>query len=112
MFDSMRMLSNLLVGDSFPTPAAETAYHVICLILLIAMLICAVAAIVIVLFQPGNSTGIDALGGSSETFFGKNKGRSMESKMKRWTIICLVTLAVLAIVFFILQLNAVWGITG
>ena len=112
MFDSMRMLSNLLVGESFPNPAAETAYHVICLILLIAMLICAVAAIVIVLFQPGNSTGIDALGGSSETFFGKNKGRSMESKMKRWTIICLITLAVLAIVFFILQLNAVWGITG
>ena len=112
MFDSMRMLSNLLAGKSFPSLAAETAYHVICLILLIAMLICAVAAIVIVLFQPGNSTGIDALGGSSETFFGKNKGRSMESKMKRWTIICLVTLAVLAIVFFILQLNAVWGIPG
>ena len=76
------------------------------------MLICAVAAIIIVLFQPGNSTGIDALGGSSETFFGKNKGRSMESKMKKWTIICLVVLAVLAIVFFVLQLNAVWGITG
>ncbi len=110
MFDSMRMLSNLLVGESFPSQAAETTYHVICLILLVAMLICAVAAIVIVLFQPGNSTGIDALGGSSETFFGKNKGRSMESKMKKWTIICLVTLAVLAIIFFILQLNAIWGI--
>ncbi len=112
MFESMRMLSGLLIGGAFNSEASELAYHIICLILLIAMLICAVAAIVIVLFQPGNSTGIDALGGSSETFFGKNKGRSMESKMKRWTIICLVTLAVLAIVFFILQLNAVWGITG
>ena len=71
MFESMRMLSGLLIGGAFNSEASELAYHIICLILLIAMLICAVAAIVIVLFQPGNSTGIDALGGSSETFFGK-----------------------------------------
>ena len=64
----------------------------------------------LVLIQPGNSTGIDALGGSSETFFGKNKGRSLESKMKRWTVICLVVLAVFAVAFFILQLDGVWGL--
>ena len=55
------------------------------------------------------SQGIDALGGSSETFYGKNKGRSIESKLKMWTIICLAVLAVLAIIFFILQIPAIWG---
>ena len=112
MFESMRMLSGLLIGGAFNSEASELAYHIICLILLIAMLICAVASIVIVLFQPGNSTGIDALGGSSETFFGKNKGRSMESKMKKWTAISLIVLGVLSIVFYILQFPAIWGIAA
>ena len=72
---------------------------------ILLMLVASVVAIIIVLIQPGNSTGIDALGGSSETFFGKNKGRSLESKMKRWTVISLIVLSVLAIAFFILQIG-------
>ena len=59
--------------------------------------------------QPGNSQGIDALGGSSETFFGKNKGKSTEAVLKKWTMICLAVLAVFAIVFFILQIDAIWS---
>ncbi|MBQ8885497.1 MAG: preprotein translocase subunit SecG [Clostridia bacterium] len=65
------------------------------------MFVAAIAAIILVLFQPGNSTGIDALGGSSETFFGKNKGKSIEARMKKWTVICLIVLAVLAIALYI-----------
>jgi preprotein translocase subunit SecG len=72
------------------------------------MLVAAIVAIVLVLLQPGNSTGIDALGGSSETFFGKNKGKSIEAKMKKWTIICLVTLLVFSVIFFIIQLDSLW----
>ena len=53
--------------------------------------------------QPSNSTGIDALGGSSETFFGKNKGKSIEERMKKWTWICLVILGVLSVAFFVVQ---------
>jgi len=60
------------------------------------------------LLQPGNSQGIDALGGSSETFYGKNKGKSTEAKLKMWTFICLGVLAVLAVVFFILQYEGIW----
>lgn len=89
-----------------------TAYQIVSLVLLALMAVCAIVSIVIILFQPGNSTGIDALGGSSETFFGKNKGRSMESKMKKWTTISLIVLGVLAIAFFILQFGAVWGVQG
>ena len=85
-------------------------HDVVIIVLLVLMMLCAIAAIILVLFQPGNSQGIDALGGSSETFFGKNKGRSMESKMKKWTIIVLVILAVLALVFFILQFDTIWWI--
>ena len=73
------------------------------------MFLSAAAAIVLVLLQPGNSTGIDALGGSSETFFGKNKGKSIEARMKKWTIICLVSLVIFSICFYILQLEKIWA---
>lgn len=75
---------------------------------IILMFVAAFAAIILVLLQPGNSQGIDALGGSSETFYGKNKGKSTESMLKRWTVVCLVVLAILAIIFFILQFDAIW----
>ena len=81
----MMPIFNLLISGEFPSDGLELFYRIISAVLLVAMAISAIVAIVIVLFQPGNSTGIDALGGSSETFFGKNKGRSMESKMKKWT---------------------------
>ena len=80
------------------------ALKVISIILIILMAITALVAVVLVLMQPSNSSGIDALGGSSETFFGKNKGKSIEAKMKKWTWICLAVLVVLAIVFYLLPL--------
>ena len=93
----------------FPNLTIQTVHDVVIIVLLVLMMLCAIAAIILVLFQPGNSQGIDALGGSSETFFGKNKGRSLESKMKRWTVISLIVLTLFSIVFFILQIEAVWG---
>ena len=56
-------------------------YKIISIVLIILMAIAAIAALVLVLMQPANSSGIDALGGSSETFYGKNKGKSTEAKL-------------------------------
>ena len=103
----MKMFSNLLA----PVSTAEIfyTYQAVCFTLIACMAVAAIAAIILVMLQPGNSQGIDALGGSSETFYGKNKGKSTEAKLKMWTIICLAVLAVFAIVFFILQIDAIWG---
>ena len=78
-------------------------FYTIQTILIVAMAIAALASIILILMQPSNSSGIDALGGSSETFFGKNKGKSIEAKMKKWTWICLAILVCFAIAFFIIQ---------
>lgn len=110
MPDMMSIINNLLAPVSGND--VYTLYRIITLVLLLIMMVAAVVAIVIVLFQPGNSTGIDALGGSSETFFGKNKGQSIEYKMKKWTIIVLIVLTILSVLFFILQLDAVWGVSA
>ena len=96
MFNFMNLLSADGLTDNFGL------YQVLCIILVVLMTIVSLAAIILVLLQPSNSTGIDALGGSSETFFGKNKGKSIEAKMKKWTWICLAILLVLSVVFCIL----------
>ncbi|HIU58908.1 MAG TPA: preprotein translocase subunit SecG [Candidatus Scatosoma pullistercoris] len=97
---------NLLVPVE--SDALYTLYMTLSVTMIALMCLSAVAAIVLVLLQPGNSTGIDALGGSSETFFGKNKGKSIEAKMKKWTIVCLVVLVIFSIAFYILQLESLW----
>lgn len=103
----MLKLMNLLTpvkGD-----AAYGLYFGLSLTMIILMAVAAVAAIILVLMQPSNSSGIDALGGSSETFFGKNKGKSIEAKMKKWTWICLAVLVFFSIAFYILQLESIWA---
>ena len=97
-------MSNLFALLAPTTDAASyAAYRLTSFILIALMGIAAIVAIILVLLQPANSTGIDALGGSGETFFGKNNGKSIESRMKKWTWICLVVLAVFSTAFFVVQ---------
>ena len=103
----MLNLVNLLVPTS--GEASYALYFTLSLIMIILMFVAAAAAVVLVLLQPGNSTGIDALGGSSETFFGKNKGKSIEAKMKKWTYICLAIILFFSVCFYILQLPSIWS---
>lgn len=63
--------------------------------------VCAIFIILVVLFQPGNSSGVSALGGQSETFLSKNKGKTFEHKMKKLTVIASIVFAVLCIGFAI-----------
>lgn len=99
------MFINLLASDT-----ALTIRNIIAVITIVVMALAALGAIILILLQQSNSSGIDALGGSSETFFGKNKGKSLESKLKKWTIICLVVLLVFSIIYFVVPFNAaIWG---
>ena len=104
MWNFVNLLANTTVIDS----DLNTLRITLSVIMIVLMTVAALAAIVLILLQPSNSSGVSALGGSSETFFGKNKGKSIEEKMKKWTIICLVVLAVLSIAFFVLQIDAIW----
>jgi preprotein translocase subunit SecG len=48
------------------------------------ILIC-IALTVLVLMQEGKSAGLGAISGAAETYWGKNKGRSMEGNLVRFT---------------------------
>lgn len=76
-------------------------YQILSIIGLILVFLTAIVTIIIVLFQKSNSDGIQGITASSETFFGKNKGQSIEAKLKKWTWICLGVLAFLSIAIYI-----------
>ena len=50
----------------------------------IFVLVC-IAAVILVLLQEGRSAGLGAIAGGAETYWGKNKGRSMEGKLVQIT---------------------------
>ena len=50
----------------------------------IFILIC-VALTVVVLLQEGKSAGLGAISGMADTYWGKNKGRSMEGNLQKFT---------------------------
>ena len=91
------MLANLLAFSE----TQFTVYVVLSSIGLILTFLTALITIIIVLFQKSNSDGIQGITASSETFFGKNKGQSIEAKLKKWTWICLGVLAFLSIAIYI-----------
>lgn len=54
-------------------------------ILTIVFIVVCVLLVIIVLAQEGKSAGLGSISGAAETYWGKNKGRSMESKMVKIT---------------------------
>ena len=61
---------------------------------------------VLVLMQEGKDAGLGAIAGGAETYWGKNKGRSMEGllvKITKWLAIGFMVIAV------ILNITRIWG---
>ena len=72
--------------------------EVLRIILTIIFIIDCIALSVIVLMQEGKSAGLGTIGGLSETYWGKNKGRSMEGALVKITKALAIGFVVLAIV--------------
>ena len=54
-------------------------------ILTVVFILICLALTVIILLQEGKSAGLGAISGAAETYWGKNKGRSMEGKLEKFT---------------------------
>lgn len=74
--------------------------------LVVIYVIVCLALIVIALMQNSEDEGASGtiVGGSSSSFFEKNKGRTKEGKLKKWTIILGVTFLVLNIILSIVYM--------
>ena len=68
------------------------------IILTIIFILVCLALVVLVLMQEGKSAGLGAISGAAETYWGKNKGRSMEGTLVKLTKILAVVFILLAVV--------------
>lgn len=67
-------------------------------ILTVVFVLICVALTVIVLLQEGKSSGLGSISGMADSYWGKNKGRSMEGQLVKITKILAVLFMVLAVV--------------
>lgn len=75
---------------------------VIKMILTIIFVLICIALTVIVLLQEGKSAGLGSIGGMAESYWGKNKGRSMEGALEKFTKFAAIGFLVLAILLNVL----------
>ena len=69
---------------------------------MVFVLIC-IALTVIVLLQEGKSQGLGSISGMADSYWGKNKGRSMEGTLEKFTKFAAVAVLLLALI-----LNIIW----
>ena len=72
------------------------------IVLTVIFIFICVALTVLVLMQEGKSAGLGSISGAAETYWGKNKGRSMEGLLVKLTKVLAVLFMVIAA---ILNLN-------
>ncbi len=62
----------------------------------------AIILTVIVLLQEGKSQGLGSIAGMADTYWGRNKGRSMEGNLEKFTKFAALIFVVLAVVLNLL----------
>ena len=67
-------------------------------ILTVIFIIVSLILTVVILMQEGKSAGLGAIAGAADTYWGKNKGRSMEGILVKIKTLCVVLFIVLAAV--------------
>ena len=74
------------------------------IVLGIILLICAVFLVVAVLMQQGKQLGLSgSIAGGSDTFFGKNKGKTNEKKLSMITTIVAIVFVVIVVAMYAIQ---------
>ena len=67
-------------------------------VLTVVFIIISIALTVIILLQEGKSAGLGAISGAADTYWGKNKGRSMEGMLVKVTRVLVILFLLMSIV--------------
>lgn len=67
-------------------------------------IIIALILVVVVLFQSGKQAGLSgSIAGGSETFFGKNKGRTLDAILEKWTSVVSILFLITSVALFFIK---------
>ncbi|HJA71425.1 MAG TPA: preprotein translocase subunit SecG [Candidatus Lachnoclostridium stercoravium] len=72
------------------------------MLLTVIFVLLAIVLTVIVLMQEGKSAGLGSVAGMADTYWGKNKGRSMEGNLEKFTKFAAGAFLLLAVVLNLL----------
>lgn len=72
------------------------------IILTVLHILFALSIIIIVLLQSGKSAGLSgAIAGGAETFFGKNKGRTIDAMLSKYTSFAAIAFLVTSVLLYL-----------
>lgn len=78
------------------------SFPIIRVVIMCVLALLAIAMIVLVVMQKSNTNGAGAITGQSDTFYNRNKGATLQGKIKVATIVCASLILVLCLAFLIM----------
>lgn len=84
-------------------PWIVESFPIIKIVIMCLLAVLSIAMIILVIMQKSNTNGVTAISGQSDTFYNRNKGATLQGKIKILTIIDAVSILVLCIAFLVLN---------
>ena len=99
------LFTNLICMDENAATAdwIVKSFPIIKIILVCLLAVLSVAMIIFILMQKSSTNGVSAVTGQSNTFYNRNKGATLQGKVKMLTIICAVCIMVIVIAYLIIS---------
>jgi len=98
-------IANFMCADENSATASwiVNSFPVIKIVIVSLLALLSIVMIVLVVLQKSDTNGVSAISGNSETFYNKNKGATLQGKIRVITIIDAVLILVLCIAYLVLN---------
>lgn len=94
---------NLLLAEKVRPEWVVNSFPIIRIVLVCLIGVCAISMIILVLAQESSSRGASAITGEANTFYNRNKGKSLQGKIKKLTIFDATLLLAFCIIYIVIH---------
>ena len=101
----LNIFTNLICADENAATAdwIVKSFPIIKIVLVSVLALLSIAMIIFILMQKSNTNGVSAVTGQTNTFYNRNKGATLQGKVKVLTIICAVCIMIVVIAYLIIS---------
>jgi len=100
LLSTMNLIAN---NDSAMPVWVVKSFPIIKIVLAVLICLLSIFIIIAVLSQKTESNGSNVLTGQADTFYNRNKGQSLQGKIKKLTVIASILIFVLCVAFLIIN---------
>lgn len=79
------------------------SFPIVKIVIMSLLALLSIAMIVLVVMQKSETNGAGAITGQSDTFYNRNKGATLQGKIKIWTIVTASLILVLCLTFLVMS---------